>query len=50
MKRLGFEKQENGVIFTTTLLAVGIAELLVKSGYLIKIFKHCYTTNKKNLR
>ena len=39
MKKLGFEKQENGVIFTTSLLAVLIANLLVKFGYLIKIFK-----------
>jgi hypothetical protein len=49
MKRLGFEKQENGVIFTTSLLAVLFATLLVKLGYLIKIYKNCYTLNKKNL-
>jgi hypothetical protein len=49
MKKLGFEKQENGVIFTTTILSVWIANLLVKLGYLIKILDNCYTINKTHL-
>jgi hypothetical protein len=49
MKKLGFETQDNGVIFTTTLPARWIADLLVRFGYLIKLFKYCYVINKKNL-
>jgi hypothetical protein len=49
MKKFGFEIQDNGVIFTTTILARCVANLLVRFGYLIKIFKYCYVTNKKHL-
>ena len=49
MNKIGFEKQDNGVIFTTSTIAYWIAEILVKFGYLIKLFKYCYTVRKKNL-
>lgn len=49
MNKIGFKKQDNGVIFTTSIIAYWFAELLVKSGYLTKIFKYCYVIRKKNL-
>ena len=50
MKRLGFETQDNGVIFATTILSRFIANILVRFGYLTKIFNYCYVINKKNLK
>ena len=49
MNKIGFEKQDNGVIFTTSIVAYLFAEILVKLGYLTKMFKYCYVIRKKNL-
>ena len=49
IEKLGLEKQDNGVIFTTTLPARWIADLLVRFGCLTKLFKYCYIVRKKNL-
>jgi hypothetical protein len=49
ISKLGFEKQDNGVIFATSLLARLLADVLVRFGYLIKLFKYCYIVRKKHL-
>jgi hypothetical protein len=49
MAKIGFEKQDNGVILTTSIIAYWFAEILVRLGYLTKLFKYCYVIRKKNL-